>query len=219
MSKYKRLFMISRNGINILLTCAVLGMVFAAGLFCILKFSSTAADQSLRTRIAAIIFMIALSSHLVGWLLGFLFGIPRVVQEEEKEVGVNSKYIYGNYGRAKYRVNTNIENVSDWLTKILVGVGLTQFNNIKGYLVYIAHYFSVGMSSVENIEQMITATIVYYLINGFFSGYFLTRLFFSGAFFQAEESMSIEHLEMEDVERSKIHIENLSQPENNEKNM
>src|SRR5205085_11890184 len=29
-------------------------------------------------------------------------------------------------------VNTNLEQISDWLTKILVGVGLTQFGSLRG---------------------------------------------------------------------------------------
>lgn len=217
MNRYKNLFTISRNGINILLVCAVIGMSFGAGLFCISKFSSKAADPTVT---AAILAMIALASHLVGWLLGFLFGVPRVIQERAEESvrdrESDSKNLRGNHGEIEYRVNTNLENVSDWLTKILVGVGLTQFGNIKNYLVDISLYFSAGMSDVENIEQMVTVTIVYFLINGFFSGYFLTRLFFTGAFSQAEERKSRKQFETEESAKDIIGVENLNQEERGE---
>ena len=200
MNSYKDLLRISRNGLNILMTCAVVGMSFGAGLYCISKFSSKATDPTVT---AAILAMVALASHVVGWLIGFLFGVPRVLQEREEgspsNRNISAKNNQSHHGNIEYRVNTNLENVSDWLTKILVGVGLTQFGNIKDYLVDISLYFSAGMGDVENAEQMITVTIVYYVINGFFSGYFLTRLFFSGAFSQAEEHMRMEQRETEDA--------------------
>jgi len=35
-------------------------------------------------------------------------------------------------GQPGYSGNTNLEQISDWLTKILVGVGLTQLREIPG---------------------------------------------------------------------------------------
>jgi hypothetical protein len=57
---------------------------------------------------------IAIASAATGYLLGFLFGISRSLQGGDSSES-NSQSFPG---------NTNLEQISDWLTKILVGVGL-----------------------------------------------------------------------------------------------
>ena len=64
-------------------------------------------------------FLIGSSSFLIGGLVGFLFGIPRRVQGSAPPTGAT-----------QYQGNTNLEQVSDWLTKIIVGVSLVQIGHI-----------------------------------------------------------------------------------------
>jgi len=73
-----------------------------------------------------LLLLIAITALLAGGLLGFLFGIPKV----------NRQYAPGDdYAKSrKYFPNTNLEEVSDWLTKIIIGVGLTQLIRIPEYL-------------------------------------------------------------------------------------
>ena len=82
--------------------------------------------------------LIAGTFVLAGGLLGFLFGIPRTLQQEdETEVkGVG------------YRANTNLEQISDWLTKILVGVGLTQIGRIPDALNAVAETATAGLGDL-----------------------------------------------------------------------
>lgn len=63
--------------------------------------------------------LIASASFLAGGLVGFLFGIPRAVQGSTAPSGAT-----------QYQANTNLEQVSDWLTKIIVGVGLVQIGRV-----------------------------------------------------------------------------------------
>jgi hypothetical protein len=58
---------------------------------------------------------IAGAATVVGGVIGFLFGIP-----------LTSKQRAAGTGDSQYETNTNLEQVSDWLTKIIVGVGLVQ---------------------------------------------------------------------------------------------
>jgi len=51
-----------------------------------------------------------------GGLLGFLFGIPKTLQSDAPAQD----------GSTRYLGNTNLEQISDWLTKILVGISLVQ---------------------------------------------------------------------------------------------
>ena len=73
------------------------------------------------------LFMVSASSVSVGLLIGFLFGIPRTLQglPEAADARLSESV------RQRYMVNTNLEQVSDWLTKIIVGVGLVQFGFVE----------------------------------------------------------------------------------------
>lgn len=62
----------------------------------------------------------AFAASAVGALIGFLFGVPKGPSSKD------GQQQSGSY----YRPNTNLEEVSDWLTKIIVGVGLIQFRQI-----------------------------------------------------------------------------------------
>lgn len=62
--------------------------------------------------------LLAASAAAAGALLGFLFGVPKTIPQQE---GTQSAW---------YLPNSNLEQVSDWLTKILVGVGLVQIRSI-----------------------------------------------------------------------------------------
>lgn len=71
-------------------------------------------------------------------------------------------------------VNTNLEQISDWLTKIIVGVGLTQLNSIPkeidGFGDRVGVYFLAGGKALG------IGTGIYCLILGFFLAYVGTRV-------------------------------------------
>ncbi|GAB2588838.1 hypothetical protein [Kribbella endophytica] len=58
-----------------------------------------------------------------GGVLGFLFGIPKTLQSQQLDGQ-----------RVRYLANTNLEEISDWLTKIIVGVGLIQIATLPSAL-------------------------------------------------------------------------------------
>src|SRR5438552_685547 len=72
--------------------------------------------------------MWALACFAVGVVTGFLFGIPRVLQGTDSGAEATAHTPY------QQRVNTNLEQISDWLTKIIVGLGLVQLTKVPGYL-------------------------------------------------------------------------------------
>jgi uncharacterized integral membrane protein len=83
-----------------------------------------AADTwSAGVKVSAAAILVAAAAGAVGVLLGFLFGIPRSLQQET--VSADRPKPLADAGQS-VRTNTNLEQISDWLTKIIVGVGLTQ---------------------------------------------------------------------------------------------
>jgi len=71
---------------------------------------------------------VAAAAAVVGAVLGFLFGIPRTLQSESAGSGEGTRYL----------ANTNLEQISDWLTKILVGIGLVQIGKLPAAVANLA---------------------------------------------------------------------------------
>jgi hypothetical protein len=150
------------------------------------------------------------SSALVGGVFGLLFGIPKSVSDpaaalarQQSAAGEGEASAAANAApRASYAANTNLEQISDWLTKILVGVGLTELTTIRTQFValgdYLGNAFAVGSPAAPGSAAPVVAIVivVYGLSSGFLAGYLLTRMFLPGAFVRADESLRRRNTEL-----------------------
>lgn len=143
--------------------------------------------------------LLSAASLAVGGLAGFLFGVPRSLQAPfvpapsgngQAEPG---KQADDNAGR--YATNTNLEQISDWLTKILVGVGLTQIGPIVEGLKSAAAYFGAALG--EQGTALAFCVMVYFSIAGFFYTYLWTRLVLVGVMSRADQAASAKLRRME----------------------
>lgn len=133
--------------------------------------------------------LIAVAFGSVGSLVGFLFGIPRTLQSalpRAKLAADGAGSPSGDADGYQQTVNTNLEQISDWLTKILVGVGLTQLQHIPAKLMGMATYFQSGFGGNASVTLVI---LLNSMVFGFFAGYLLTRLFLAGAFYGADTGL------------------------------
>ncbi|MEM9291431.1 MAG: hypothetical protein AAGD01_07105 [Acidobacteriota bacterium] len=150
-----------------------------------------------------------------GVLVGFLFGIPKVSDEQRiitapaQEAGQTTVLeAAGGEGAAasgrheaatRYRqvavsdlrVNTNLERVSDWLTKTLVGVGLIELREIPEGVVKLAEFIAMasGEEPTAMARSVSIAMVLIFCSLGFLAGYINTRLYFSLAFAKADRSL------------------------------
>lgn len=119
--------------------------------------------------IFALLVFIAFVGFLVGSLIGFLFGIPRTLQGTSTATTATSS------------PNTNLEQISDWLTKILVGVGLIQIKEIEKRFSRLANRFSEALfPTISNkffSDALCSSIIIAFAIDGFLMAYLWTRLF------------------------------------------
>lgn len=76
----------------------------------------------------AAIIATAFAAGMGGAAFGFLFGIPRSVAAGTQTPADPALQV--GTGPASYAQNTNLEQISDWLTKIVVGVGLVEAEDI-----------------------------------------------------------------------------------------
>src|SRR5688572_23054920 len=73
--------------------------------------------------------LILFASVAAGAALGFLFSVPRVLATgEDQPSAVDSKRTVGQ--NRLLSTNTNMERISEWLTTMIVGVGLSQITSV-----------------------------------------------------------------------------------------
>jgi len=143
--------------------------------------------------------MISGASFGSGALLGFLFGIPISVQPEvlknqqpSASSGENSLLTENKLEKMssnnEYRGNTNLEDISNWLTKMLLGVGLTQSSTIVGTIKDYAGFAAPAFGGDDNSKFFATSILIYFLISGFMYGFIWTRLNLSRMFSNADNA-------------------------------
>lgn len=118
-------------------------------------------------------FLLAAASYVCGFFLGFLFGIPKRVSDTQ----------------TVYNLNTNLVDISDWLTKIIIGLGLVEIKTIPGYLENIGVYIQKATGGDDSVKIFSVCCIVYFSIFGLYYGYNYMRLFLSGQFKEADDNL------------------------------
>lgn len=147
--------------------------------------------HALRNAMSAV--LVAVAPFALGGLAGFLFGIPKTLQgngadDNGTSTGAASRRERRAHG---WQTNTNLEQVSDWLTKILIGVGLTQLQVLPERVQDTADY--VAESLGPNASSAIVASIlISFAIAGFVIAYLLTK-FDLGHAIDAQDGLT--HLE------------------------
>jgi hypothetical protein len=118
--------------------------------------------------------MAGAGAFVAAGLLGFLFGVPKAPGGDMEDSRATP--------HARYRVNTNLEQISDWLTKILVGVGLIQLTKIAAAATALINIVAKGMGGGAGATTVAGGILVYFLGNGFLSAYYVTRTTLTTAF-------------------------------------
>jgi hypothetical protein len=141
--------------------------------------------SQLGMRVLGLSILFAAASMLGGWLLGLLFGVPRSVAETRATAPGSSpaNRILPNSPETRTRprtqangVNTNLTDISDWLTKTIVGVGLTQLYQVPHFLWSTAGKLNAFGFQWDPYGQLLAlALFMYFAIGGFWLGYVATR--------------------------------------------
>jgi hypothetical protein len=175
---------------DIAIICLAIAITTGTGLFLIWSITYFGSARFIQGAVGcAMLWAIAYLS--LGFLIGFLFGIPRVIQpgtgaKESVPANVNKASAYSQ------QVNTNLEQISDWLTKIIVGLGLVELQSLPDLLRKASSWIAQGLSngadagSVVQATSLATSIILFFSVVGFLAGYLITRLFFAGAFGRAD---------------------------------
>jgi hypothetical protein len=124
----------------------------------------------------------ALASAAVGTLVGFIFGVPRTLAAEHQAASRNAGVSEG----SDISANTNLEQVSDWLTKVLIGATLVQLSNIPSAAASLFSAMAPALGGQSNSAAFAGGIVIYFSILGFGAGWLNTRLFLGRAMREAD---------------------------------
>ncbi|MFE2726061.1 hypothetical protein [Kitasatospora sp. NPDC059327] len=119
------------------------------------------------------------ASAVLGGALGFLFGVPRVRGGP------------GGEPQGSYVPNTNLEQVSDWLTKVLLGVGLTQLGSLGERLHQLGAALAPALGGEQGAAPFAAALVLYFLVLGFLAGWLVTRLTLPQVLSDADQALKL----------------------------
>jgi hypothetical protein len=128
----------------------------------------------------------------VGTFAGFLFGIPKILQRGQIPSELSgTKPPTGGTAEQSYRqqVNTNLTEISDWLTKIIVGLGLIHLQQAPAFIQGKATVLATSLKALDqtgDYHAFAVAVIVTFPAFGFLFGYLSTRLYLASAFARAD---------------------------------
>lgn len=138
------------------------------------------------------------AASLAGGLIGFLFGIPRsddrvsrttvaagpappsppLVEGTARTDQVSSPGLAG----VGLRRNTNLETISDGLTKGLLGIGVSQLYRAPEAFKAVADALGPAFGPGTSGKVVGMAVVLYGLGSGFFFGYLSTRIYLTRVF-------------------------------------
>lgn len=105
--------------------------------------------------------LIGAAAWLSGGVLGFLFGVPRLRAASGSGPATNT---------ATFVPNTNLEQISDWLTKIIVGATLVQMQPLAAAIGELASTIGKELKT-PGATAVSGGVMVLYFAGGFMWGY------------------------------------------------
>jgi len=119
---------------------------------------------------AALLF--AGAALLAGGVVGVLFGIPRQVSRDPDDPAADD-------GTGTIRVretSAHLEQVSGWLTKVLIGVLLAQLGAFSGGANRLFEAMAPSLGSLPSSAAFAGAIVVFFSAGGFLAGWLLARV-------------------------------------------
>jgi hypothetical protein len=117
----------------------------------------------------------AVAALLSGCLIGFLFGVPRVVSSGQARLDPNAP-------SSDYTPSSNLSEVSDWLTKLLLGAGLVQLTRLGVPIGNLINHIAGALyvtPAYEEAAKVAAGTILFgYVAIGLLDGYVVTTVWY-----------------------------------------
>jgi hypothetical protein len=140
--------------------------------------------------IAGVGLLTAGASLAAGAFVGFLFGVPKSSQPSPSENASAKSSVSSSESKSQddddkqpYGANTNLEQISDWLTKTIVGVTLVELYKLPPYLAKLAAFVAPSLDGdLAPTKAVALVIMVYFAATGFLTAYLWTRMELTRAF-------------------------------------
>jgi thiamine phosphate synthase YjbQ (UPF0047 family) len=133
--------------------------------------------------------ILGIAAFVSSFFTGTLFGMPKRNNQKESD----------------YSLNNSLVEISDWLTKIIVGLGLVNLKEIPGYLVSLGEYVRTSSKYEGQLLNIYSIGIVIYFgFLGLYIGYNYMRLVLSNKYKYADDNMIRQELEMANEKIHKV---------------
>ena len=95
-------------------------------------------------------------------------------------------------------INSNLVEVSDWLTKIIVGVGLIELKSLPGSARSMAAFIAPSLATdTATAMAVVGGIMLFFSVHGFLIGYLLTRIYLSIMIKRADSMVKNESVRLE----------------------
>jgi hypothetical protein len=150
--------------------------------------------QDMGSRVLFIGALLGIASFISAFFTGTLFGMPK----------------RNNIKEGDYSLNNSLVEISEWLTKIIVGLGLVNLKEIPGYLSSLGEYVRASSKYEGQLVDIYTiGIVVYFGFLGLYIGYNYMRLVLSNKYKNADNKLLEKRLEIArtEVKEAKNEIE------------
>lgn len=117
--------------------------------------AETSWDARLRT--FCLLWFASGAAFFTGTIGGFLFGVPKVVSNPVNTASQSNRY----------KVNTNLEEISDWLTKIILGLGLVHVEKVIRFIGSLGEQVATAIGTAQGAKAIAVSAMVYGFVCGF----------------------------------------------------
>lgn len=152
-----------------------------AAIFVVFGFAGTIVHAFDAVKVVGAGILLAFAASCSGALFGLLFGIPRVAQLQSEEVA-DAERKSPSLGKF-LAANNNLIQISDWLTKILVGATLTQLNRLPAALSAFGRHYGAELGG----DSVAVFLLIGFSASGFLTGYLFTRMVLQHALHRADQ--------------------------------
>ncbi len=152
---------------------------FFIGLVPVIGFPITIPEMG--GRILFIGLIIGIAAFISSFFTGTLFGMPK----------------RNNIKESDYSLNNSLVEISDWLTKIIVGLGLVNLKEIPDFLISLGEYVRASSKYDNQLVNIYSiGIVVYFSFLGLYIGYNYMRLVLSNKYKYADDNLLEKKLEM-----------------------
>jgi len=116
----------------------------------------------------------AMAALLTGFLAGFLVGVPKVVSSGQVHVS-----------GSVFSPSTNLAEISDWLTKLLLGAGLVSLSHLGGPIGKLINDVAGGLhgptsdpSAIQAAKVIAGSVMIGFTVLGILGGYIVTSTWY-----------------------------------------